>query len=470
MLDILKKYGFLCCPVICATVLSFSSWDRLLTIRYFIWSLFTIGLFSLIVINNDFGALRSPAIWIFSGYILAVLFSGLFAVNKSEWLYGLVKAFTALVFLFIAITLIDDKIYSVILYLAAGLSLYGLIRILTGHINGMGGNQNQWAHLLVLLVPFCWKYKLVVLLLLLNILFTQNRAAFVAVAVMLFILLDRKMKYALTGFAILILSYFFILGRGSLVSPERMGVWKATLAMFSDYPFGVGSENWKLIIPQYKQYFFESFAFETYVYTRPHNDYLWILSETGVIGLGFYLGFFAYLIKKAWNNKILLSGIAAYMIFAFFSFPMERSIITIMLILLAGLILKDIYKPLKFKLWPVALCVLVFASGIFWMRYIGGCQAKEVRISKDISNMNISWFATIDDSSTPLYLFRGLKKYEINDMNGALCDFKLACKANPNHHYSLVAAAQTLINMNRKEEAVPYLEKYTKLLNKQELK
>jgi len=176
------------------------------------------------------------------------------------------------------------------------------------------------------------------------------------------------------------------------------------------------------------------------------------------------------LIKKAWNNKVLLSGIAAYMIFAFFSFPMERSIITIMLILLAGLILKDIYKPLKFKLWPVALCVLVFTSGIFWMRYIGGCQAKEVRISKDISNMNISWFATIDDSSTPLYLFRGLKKYEINDTNGALCDFKLACKANPNHHYSLVAAAQTLINMNRKEEAVPYLEKYTKLLNKQELK
>ena len=390
--------------------------------------------------------------------------SGFFAVNRYEWLYEMLRVFVMLVFLFIVITLADDRVYPVMTFLALGLSLFGLVKICTAEINGfgingLGGNQNQWAHLLVLLVPFCWKHKVVVFLLLLNILFTRNRGAFAAFGLMAIILSEGKMRYAVMGVVVSVIVFFLIFNRALLLSPQRFGVWKATLAMFAAEPLGIGAGNWRLIIPKYRQYFIEPNIFNPLFYNRPHNDYLLVLSEMGIGGFLCYIGFLIYLLFKSFKNKVLFAGIVGFMVISFLSFPMERAAISFVFLLTAGLALNGKFKPLKFQLWPIAICILIFASGDFWLRYKGSCQALASRASKDISDMRISKFACIDETTTPLYLFRGLRRYELKDYAGAFGDFETASKMAPNHPYVLAVFGSTLMNIGRPNEARPYIEK-----------
>ena len=461
-MDILKNkigsYSLLACVVVCAIAVSPFSYDHITTIRYFLWSLFTMALFAFTGIYGDFGAIRNRIVWFFGAYTLCVLISGFLAVNKSEWLYEFLRTFTTLTFLIITITLIDDTVYPVAAVLAVGLSIFGFFRIATGHINGLGGNQNQWAELLVLLIPFCWKHKSIVLLLLINIFFTKCRAAFLVSLVILFILCGKRTRYLVIGLAVIATIYLYN-SRG-LMSFERIGAWKSTLLMFLDHPFGVGAGNWRIVIPKYGKCFVDQGIFETLSYNKPHNDYLLVLAETGFGGLICYLTFFAYLIKKARNNKVLLSGVAGYMILAFFSFPMEHAIHTILLCVLAGLVFKDYYKPIRLDFWPVVFLLLSFASVDFWFRYNASCQSKEIRLVKPIPDISVSWFAAIDEGyQQSLYLFTGLRKCSFNDFDGALSDFQLAVKTMPYSPVALSVTGMFLVGMNRPAEARPYIDR-----------
>ena len=73
---------------------------------------------------------------------------------------------------------------------------------------------------------------------------------------------------------------------------ERLKLWTKTLNMISENPLlGVGIGNWKIIIPSYGTTGLRSEQGEVH-FQRPHNDFLWILAETGIISLLFYTGFF----------------------------------------------------------------------------------------------------------------------------------------------------------------------------------
>ena len=124
------------------------------------------------------------------------------------------------------------------------------------------------------------------------------------------------------------------LGSGS--ANQRFQIWKQTMLLIQEKPLtGTGAGNWEIffpknglaeIVPADKDIFFQ----------RPHNDFLWVFSETGVLGFWAYAGMFfvAFFtgfksLKNATkdirlNIWILLSGLIGYILIANLSFPSER--------------------------------------------------------------------------------------------------------------------------------------------------
>ena len=66
----------------------------------------------------------------------------------------------------------------------------------------------------------------------------------------------------------------------------RRAMWSHTVEMISDHPaFGIGPGNWLFAYPPYDG---GDMLRVGSAPERPHNDYLWIASETGLIGLALY--------------------------------------------------------------------------------------------------------------------------------------------------------------------------------------
>ena len=103
---------------------------------------------------------------------------------------------------------------------------------------------------------------------------------------------------------------------------ERLLMWQSSINMFIEHPlFGIGIGNFQ---DQYMSYYRSSLSRETPVH--PHNNFLFILSESGIVGGISYLLFFIYLyyntIKTYFKNKntislAYLSCILAYTINTF---------------------------------------------------------------------------------------------------------------------------------------------------------
>jgi O-antigen ligase/predicted Zn-dependent protease len=69
---------------------------------------------------------------------------------------------------------------------------------------------------------------------------------------------------------------------------ERVSLWRDSLAMVQDFPlFGVGLGSWPDLFPRYRR---GPWANE--FYREAHNDYLELLTETGIVGFGLLAWFF----------------------------------------------------------------------------------------------------------------------------------------------------------------------------------
>ena len=118
---------------------------------------------------------------------------------------------------------------------------------------------------------------------------------------------------------------------------ERIDLWEKSVDIYRDHPFrGVGAGNWKVVLPSYGT---DGLRSEEGVinFVRPHNDFLSILSETGIFGFLFYLAFFVSLFyyiyrivksKASKDDKVfilfMMAGLIAYLIISLLSFPKER--------------------------------------------------------------------------------------------------------------------------------------------------
>ncbi len=256
---------------------------------------------------------------------------------------------------------------------------------------------------------------------------------------------------------------------------NRFYFWQTSVEMFKENPvFGVGGNNWKIHFPKYGlEEMNYSVANGVTQLQRPHNDYLWVLAEFGIVGFVLYLAFFIsmllYLFKLLKHGDkakhpyylVLLFGIISYMSFAFGDFPMERIGHQVLLFLLFALVLKDYYelkitKEEKTKALHPATLALVIVPVLF--SFIVGSNRlqgeKNVTAVMDAnkkrdavkivtaSDKTINPYYNMDYTGIPLYYYRG-KGYlfQANTRNGvnqallakAKEDLLTAIELNPNN-------------------------------------
>ena len=117
---------------------------------------------------------------------------------------------------------------------------------------------------------------------------------------------------------------------------QRLQIWGQTMLLIQEKPLtGTGAGNWEIffpknglaeIVPTGKDIFFQ----------RPHNDFLWVFSEIGLLGFLAYVGMFFVALFAGFkslrnvdkntrlNIWILLSGLIGYILITNLSFPLER--------------------------------------------------------------------------------------------------------------------------------------------------
>ncbi|MCH2663717.1 tetratricopeptide repeat protein [bacterium] len=115
------------------------------------------------------------------------------------------------------------------------------------------------------------------------------------------------------------------------IGSGRVGRWLDTARMIADHPWtGVGLTNWEKIYPLYGP----PVDSRNRISRRPHNDYLWVWSESGVLGFAAYVAMFLsalmLVLRMSAQNRYRsialasLAAITAIQAHALFSFPRER--------------------------------------------------------------------------------------------------------------------------------------------------
>ena len=248
---------------------------------------------------------------------------------------------------------------------------------------------------------------------------------------------------------------------------NRVAIWTKTLNMISEYPvLGVGGGNWKIQIPKYgvdKEIIMP----QKERLQRPHNDYLWVLSENGIPGLITWLGILFisiyYLIKIIRFSKskeertfysLMLFGFIGYATFSFFSFPKERIEHNTYLHFIMAVAVAKHYKLFgtnqnkktlsnKISLFSIPVILLLLITTYISIKKINGELHLQKAVEKLNSNNNnsvvkeidkaSSWFSTIDPTSTPFKWYKGLALFKMGKTDMAINSFKAAKQVNPFH-------------------------------------
>jgi len=224
-----------------------------------------------------------------------------------------------------------------------------LLKALYG-VKGLMAHKNQFAISLFLMLPFAvfgvWDFKkwwwglslYSTLMILLNITILQTRSvwiatlAFIAGFILLWAIITVKKKSGkISGlykkgaivaifFIVLLSGSFFVFQKSGALNfvqyqvssvfdvksdnnQGRLKMWGSTWQLSKDNIFfGVGAGNWKIaVLPYYNI----NYGTKYQNWRRPHNDFLWVLSEKSIFGLLFYL--LTFIIIAIYCFKILYS-------------------------------------------------------------------------------------------------------------------------------------------------------------------
>lgn len=243
---------------------------------------------------------------------------------------------------------------------------------------------------------------------------------------------------------------------------ERSLLTKNSLRMIKDHLIlGVGLSNWKIIIPKYGQVSISDIVRNQH----PHNDYLWVWSETGIAGLLFYVLIFIIPLRYAvkiiksspnkedkWLALLMLFGITGFMIISFFSFTKERIFPMILVMTMIAVLLSKYNSLFPFRSSVpknIFRTIIVFFILISCVSIVLGCKRiiGEIHLRKALQaqqehnwkkmiqeiDKSYSYFFPIDFTSTPPYWYRGFANYYSKNLDNAFEDFKKAEKVNPYH-------------------------------------
>jgi O-antigen ligase len=501
--------------------------DPVLMPRYFAWSILT-GLLAIMFLARlflnpdsiDRSVLRRGVFLGGGVYFLLSLTSLIQAVNVTEGVYVVAKIFTSIVFLFIATTTLcrnEKNIYILtksVIVAALVLSGIGLYQCVTQDLTAFGSimaNKNQLSSALFLMLPFClyglfafrtiWKIISIfpAILILADIFLLKTRSVWAAllvsitVAIITVLFMNQKStifkgsglrsQKAAAIVAVLLLISIALTGIYFLQSPdffqkaasldsmnERSLLWKQTISIIKDnFVLGVGAGNWKIAVSSYGLDKLPERAAGRLFFQRPHNDFLWVFSEMGLLGFIAYVSLFGiitvYAFKVVLTNRefksrllslCMLCGLIGYIVIAMFSFPKERIFHTVLLLFMMAVLTstfhqsqpcpKNVSRPTISMMGILAVILLGFSTSIAYLRLTAEIHARRAFAARNAGqyamvineiDKGYSKYATLDATSTPLYWYRGEANYLLGHHTQAHEDFKKAYDQNPYHIHVL---------------------------------
>jgi O-antigen ligase len=214
---------------------------------------------------------------------------------------------------------------------------------------------------------------------------------------------------------------------------ERYKLWDKSFQIIQDNPIlGVGAGNWKYNYAYYKVDNIQAALYYNTVFCRPHNDFIWVFSETGIIGFSLlmliiiYIGrhsLFRAIEEKNIRNLLIISGLVGLLIISFFSFPKERILHIGFTCILLSIVIVSTNKIRRItSVFASKIIALLIIGGLIgniivgWYRISGEYYTKQLLVEQRENNVRgvitngyqaISPFYTTDPTGTPILSYIG---------------------------------------------------------------
>ena len=386
------------------------------------------------------------------------------------------------------------------------------------------GHKNLLSSILFLIFPFfifglklnsTWKNVsfLLICLVILLLLFLQTRAVYFAflfgLMISFFLVLrynrssmkiNNRNRFLFLMFVSLIMIVFVFYQNKEKFShlfyktsvTERLSIWKNSSENIKEnYFLGVGAGNWQVHFAEKGLDNFSEIGVRNGMTTfqRPHNDFIWILSEMGIFGLIAYLSLFALilfyclkLIRRCEDSMIrsrfiiILSTVVGYLIIAFFDFPLERIEHQIVLYLLFAFVLasyyKDIIKERNRKIQNLVsflyLFSILFSFIVCVNRYIGEVHTQNMYSAHRSSNWKVmiaeaseakNMFYEFDPTSMPLDWYIGVANFSLGNIYLAKENFMDARRISPYNIHVFNNLGSCFEQESNHEMAIKYYKK-----------
>jgi len=459
------------------------------------------------------------------GYLLMTVFSVLFAINFTEGFFDIFKTATIFILLLVLSIIFSNQndwnqklplfvAFAALIAVAIGFYQY-FDRVLMSSqevlpdgkpiiyaVKGLMAHKNQFSNSMLLMIPFLgygvfvyrgwrrWLTAISLLLVFFLIIILQTRAVWLAIIVagvfsaIFFGFASQSFGYSknIRKYLIIVLAIFslllvlgltfgenntYIVRLKSIVNPQshdniyRLKIWEISMDMAADYPItGVGAGNWQLNMANYIQGL--DLKKDQLNWVRPHNDFIWVLTEKGIFGLILFLSLFAtafwFILNIVKSNHpvkdkifalFLFFGLMSYLVISFFDFPYERInqqvYVALMMASLAALAFRKdvkltISKSYYLGFFAATLLILLFAIIFSFQAWQQENHLRKARVALNQKNWKVMLdeaklaetpFKTLDVEAIPVDWFIGLAYFSLDDTENAIVHYEKAKLANP---------------------------------------
>jgi tetratricopeptide (TPR) repeat protein len=265
----------------------------------------------------------------------------------------------------------------------------------------------------------------------------------------------------------------------------RLIFWERSAELIASHPVrGVGAGNWRLVVPGVKDPPNPGHTAGNYTYSQPHNEWICIASELGIVGglLAFFVFFFpvGFILWRIFFSKekisvpalFYASFLAGFYLYACFDFPfrrIEHNIVfwPVMAFMLVRTPLPVMKNPLTGKLsWKFRnaffLVFLLFALLVGVARVSGEYfTLKMFRVERQNDDAVIRYatkaenpFYRITPNALPVSWFKGVAFFRQGKTDTAEKCFVRALKLTPFEVRVMNDHAAALYKLGRTEDAI----------------
>lgn len=238
----------------------------------------------------------------------------------------------------------------------------------------------------------------------------------------------------------------------SYENSHRLISWETALEIFFDNPIiGTGANSFAGIFPRYNSDFYNDKNIYEAVQINPHNDFLELLAETGILSFFIYSLFIFIIIKRVYsanfshNNlkekkyltSLFLLSILAFLMVSSVGFTKDRISPLILVSIIAAAVSNSCYKlQIKTRLIFLTLPFLVFLYlGIQLRNEYLFIDSMKDKLKGNYRNMilsldNLVLFPT-DKTYTPIDYWKGVGYFSIGNYTLASEKFSSALSISP---------------------------------------